>query len=1668
MKKDDAQHIELKNDSEIRQCIDGFSSFRKDIMFQLIRVNGNFFSIPMLCSLMDIDMDLFCSMINDLSGSDLIRFDGKEIISHNGGKTDFICIPGYPIKIDITNNSISINAELFSQSQKELIKYLFNQKVAFYVRDNGKGKKRININEIGVQFSVSESEAKEIIEYANIHISECIKTDNDEVFCEHNPMLDQPIEAHDAQKLKSILKISSISEKEWNEQVEQLISLGYARKHNNRLYKALDHDPTYSPKLTTNLLKQLKYRHGDEGYKSIDNAINPCFKEDDVCKTKTHDRITRILLSYHDEITQVILSLFRTKETETLCYQEVKDALQITDNQLANSLWTLRSRGMDFKYEKNSGSIRTSNYSINYEEWMRLKLMTEWFIDQNKAKKIISEGITRDEIGDYFGIKNTRITETIKEWKAAGFVFANQDGFVNMSLAPDESFHGDENTFSNIFLNVYRQGFIDQDCSNTLLLLLAIGSILDNTSFTLDDIKTEKPKDDVFDASKKPKDVFDVLKKLMDVFNTIEKFHERNTFTEIKNSVLKEHKMKSLEGCSDEVKDEIFDKQRKRAIQLLKKYAVPAKRGMEKVDGYITKKSSGSVTKFTNDFFLRINPLQDSMEDYSKIIAEGSFQSKFLLGVVNQTHRMMKSSLAYGGGQMGDLTTLNAHIGFLNQHDYKNNFLSFTYLANSGKEIQYNKFRAYFVGYSQSSGRAYLLGYSSATEIKALRLSNIYWETMKHEAPKEEKDAEKAKLEADREKKRMEEMDRLKYEMFEFAPEKLIPVKVEFFVKDHQEIVEELREHQNSREQTCKLAYKYGKKNYTKEYDKDKIVERIMYTDRVRGLGDLSRFLRRYTDIIYKIWENDDLKKAFRENANNVMENYSEETKSENPAPVFEDQSEHLDMTYGDRFTNTATIAFPKEYEHLKHVIEYSVEGTTQDGLEIAVVDKKGTITAKCAGDVVVKAVCRENAEFSASRSEYRLTIHKAKQEMTVKNEKDPLVFVNETFAVCVEGAKTEVEYRIDASCKDNAMVDNEGIVTALKPGKAIILVTALENDKYLECTASYPFEIHELPDSAKDNGMLFFHEVGPLNFDLSENYESHKIPAELSNEFASGRHDAVISYHVIKDKPSDLRTVKANKSGVIVPLNAGDATVMATCVFNNDLISFAKYHLTIKGAKQVLHVPSKPIILYQDDECTNLLKGMRTSPVYVSEDASIVEVLYNGSTLRAKNIGTVKICVTAKANEKYQQAKAEFDVEVRDRNEKIKVHSAKDNAHDDEMTITRVDKTVQYSPICRMAHLLHTLISLAEEDKTTMKDLANKLMLPLKIVKNDIYDVCMTEPAASLIKIRFLRPNETEWWPLRKIKKVDFLMDSKYDGFCICSKYMLESNDGKKGNYLVLNDAEEEALKKTVTRPDDYVYKGISYVKSPIKVLGEKSSAYIDIDNILKSRKSCMVSYTDSSLNQKTFGALPITSLINAVNGQQYVVCINEPKEDGEKLEISFLDAQRFNVNVKKTCVSLDEKIILLGGKLLEDAELAALGFDSLPSTESRKVYPKEKLESLNNMAFDKVIDLGMQLCGCAWVPESIPLEKESLREIKIGIKKDQTNVMEKIKREIAPIQNSGNASIDDGEDGNDVLTITISGGMAEFKRWLLSYGGSIKVISPTTLGEEICTIYEELLNRL
>ena len=99
------------------------------------------------------------------------------------------------------------------------------------------------------------------------------------------------------------------------------------------------------------------------------------------------------------------------------------------------------------------------------------------------------------------------------------------------------------------------------------------------------------------------------------------------------------------------------------------------------MNGFVAQRSDGS---FVSDFFLRLSPLHTSMEDYANIIALGSIYSKYLLGVVNQTRRIINTSFMYGIRGNGDLLNLDFYVKSLRLRDEDCNSLNFDYRTNAG------------------------------------------------------------------------------------------------------------------------------------------------------------------------------------------------------------------------------------------------------------------------------------------------------------------------------------------------------------------------------------------------------------------------------------------------------------------------------------------------------------------------------------------------------------------------------------------------------------------------------------------------------------------------------------------------------------------------------------------------------------------------------------------------------------------------------------------------------------------------------------------------------------------------------------------------------------------------------------------------------------------------
>lgn len=229
---------------------------------------------------------------------------------------------------------------------------------------------------------------------------------------------------------------------------------------------------------------------------------------------------------------------------------------------------------------------------------------------------------------------------------------------------------------------------------------------------------------------------------------------------------------------------------------------------------------------------------------------------------------------------------------------------------------------------------------------------------------------------------------------------------------------------------------------------------------------------------------------------------------------------DHMILNVGNSMTIVADIR-PTNADN--KAIKWSTSN-----INIAKVDKDGCVQAVSSGKAIITATSIDNPNISAS---CEVTVHQPLQSITL-SPKDISVKVGEAFkdfTVSYNPVTSDNKMiNWSSSNKDIAMIDANGIVTAINPGKAKITVISGENPEirdFCEVTVVQPV-----------TGILLAKNELELEEDESIKLQASVLPANATNKDVNWT-------------SSDVGTAMVSTDGTVYAIKPGQATIMATTI---------------------------------------------------------------------------------------------------------------------------------------------------------------------------------------------------------------------------------------------------------------------------------------------------------------------------------------------------------------------------------------------------------------------------------------------------------------------------------------------------------------------------------------
>ena len=233
------------------------------------------------------------------------------------------------------------------------------------------------------------------------------------------------------------------------------------------------------------------------------------------------------------------------------------------------------------------------------------------------------------------------------------------------------------------------------------------------------------------------------------------------------------------------------------------------------------------------------------------------------------------------------------------------------------------------------------------------------------------------------------------------------------------------------------------------------------------------------------------------------------------------------------------------------------------------------------------------------------------------------------------------------------ATVDDNGQVTIVKPGETVITATAHDGANYTydptANTASYTLTVN------KAAGSISFETAEPTkswSATTTDNTFTQEVTHTGNAEFGK----AEVTYSVPAEGENNTCGATINAATGKVTFTKGGSVVVTATVEDNDYYTYAEktatYTLTVGKAEGYIHLSGTSANVNYDATYPFSVTSTHGGDVTAASDdtdiATVTATPTDGTlTITAKGAGTTKIIVTCAATAQYQEAKAEFIVNV-------------------------------------------------------------------------------------------------------------------------------------------------------------------------------------------------------------------------------------------------------------------------------------------------------------------------------------------------------------------------------------------------------------------------------------
>ncbi len=320
---------------------------------------------------------------------------------------------------------------------------------------------------------------------------------------------------------------------------------------------------------------------------------------------------------------------------------------------------------------------------------------------------------------------------------------------------------------------------------------------------------------------------------------------------------------------------------------------------------------------------------------------------------------------------------------------------------------------------------------------------------------------------------------------------------------------------------------------------------------------------------------------------------------------------------------------------------EDNVTYTITSGKDVASIDDNGKLTINKAGTVTVKATRAADDKYNEATAEYTLTINKADQTNFAFENPNPGAITYKpglTFENAATGGQSagNVTYTITSDNGVASIDSATGTLTILKAGTVTVKATRAADVKYKEASAEYTLTIN-----SADQTHFAFEKPNPgaITYDPKNNTFSNKASGDQGEDNVTY---TITSGETVATIDSKTGTLKINKAGTV--------TVKATRAADDKYNEVtAEYTLTINKAdqtgfvfKETQHKKTyEPNLTFTYEATGGQSKGNVTYEITSGKDVASIDD--SNGTLTINKAGTVTVKATKAADDKYNEATAEY-----------------------------------------------------------------------------------------------------------------------------------------------------------------------------------------------------------------------------------------------------------------------------------------------------------------------------------------------------------------------------------------------------------------------------------------